>query len=211
MSRQCQLSDQSYESYLEDKLGILLHDDNSDGIESWWKTEKSGWKGGESDSAKEIRLLNRLSYEEGFKLNEKLLPPERKVTTVECNNFTRDLETNFISLKSWSEYYSLRGIPLESPVALLCTFPLTLYHSVQEYGKVPIVVSKMLHRPMRIHVVGVEKELNFLDIFKEFAFLLPDDFAVSYVSSWCCRSFLILLLYICTHSITPIFLFLFLG
>jgi hypothetical protein len=37
----------------------------------------------------------------------------------------------------------------------------------------------MLSRPIRIHVVGIEKELNFLDMFKELAFLLPRDLPVS--------------------------------
>lgn len=188
ISRKCQLSDEPYESYLEHSLGVL----NVDSSESWWRTERSGWKGGTSDSAKQIRLFNRLSYEDGFAIGEHLLPPMRNVSIDECKNFTHDSETNLIQLKSWHDYYLLRGIPLESPVALLCTFPLTLYHAVQEYGKVPIIVSKMLKRPLRIHVVGVEKELNFLDLFKEFGYLLPDEVNVSFLTNFCIKFFVLL-------------------
>ncbi len=89
------------------------------------------------------------------------------------------MQTNFAKLTSWNDYYNVRGIPLESPIALLCTFPLTLYYAVQEYGEVPVTIARMLKRPLRIHMVGVEKELNFLDLFKEFGYLLPNDLEVS--------------------------------
>ena len=49
------------------------------------------------------------------------------------------------------------------------------------YGIIPVIAAKMEQRPLKIHVVGVEKELNFLDMFKEFAFLLPHDLKVIYV------------------------------
>jgi hypothetical protein len=84
-----------------------------------------------------------------------------------------------LDLNSWEEYYKVRDIPLESPVALLLTFHLTIYYALLKYGAVPITVARMLSRPIRIHVVGIEKELNFLDMFKELAFLLPRDLPVS--------------------------------
>jgi hypothetical protein len=189
ISRECQLSDEPYESFLKNKWGVISHDDDSDDdeetIKTWWETEKSGWKGGSSSSAKQIQLFNRVSYKDGFALREDLIPPESHVhdhdtsTTTQHQHYRRDEFTNLIDLHSWEDYYNLRGLPLESPIALLCTFPLTLYYAVQEYGKAPIIVSKMLNRPLRIHVVGVEKELNFLDLFKEFGFLLPENTNVS--------------------------------
>jgi hypothetical protein len=39
----------------------------------------------------------------------------------------------------------------------------------------------MLNRSLRIHVVGVEKEMNFLDLFQEVGYLLPEDFMVELV------------------------------
>jgi hypothetical protein len=43
------------------------------------------------------------------------------------------------------------------------------------------VAYRLEHRPLRIHIVGVEKELNFLDMYTELAFLLPFDFRVELV------------------------------
>ena len=63
-------------------------------------------------------------------------------------------------------------------MCLLLTFPLTIYHAIEKYGEVPVTVAKMLDRPLRIHVVGAEKEINFLDMFKEIIFLLPEDIQV---------------------------------
>ena len=187
MDRQCQLSDKPYESYLINCLGVLPDNNCEDASStdytsaSWWRTEESGWKGGTSESAKQVGMFNRLSYKDGFALSDDaLLPPERSITNDDCvdKDIHRDSQTNFVELNSWGDYYKLRNIPLESPVALLCTFPLTLYYAVQQYGKVPVTVANMLKRPMRIHVVGIEKELNFLDLFKEFGYLLPADFEV---------------------------------
>lgn len=72
-----------------------------------------------------------------------------------------------IHLTNWEDYYKLLDIPLSSPVSLLLTFPLTIYYVIEKYGQVPVTVSRMLNHPLRVHVVGVEKEMNFLDIFRE--------------------------------------------
>ena len=72
----------------------------------------------------------------------------------------------------------LRDIPNSSPIPLLCTFPLTIYYAIERYGEVPVTVARMLKRPLRIHVVGAEKEMNFLDLFKEVGYLLPEDLQV---------------------------------
>jgi zinc finger MYND domain-containing protein 15 len=84
----------------------------------------------------------------------------------------------FLSILTWKDYYELRQIPLSSPVALLLTFPLTLYHAIATFGHVPVTVARMLKRPLRLHLVGVEKELNFLDLFQELGYLLPLDLEV---------------------------------
>ena len=191
-TRSCQLSDDPYESFLKQSLQVLPDDTSSlstttttsTATLNWWRTETSGWKGGESDSAKQIQIFQRLSYQDGFALDASLLPPERDVSDQEYINagLKKDLQTNLIKLFSWDDYYKLRGLPMESPVALLATFPLTLYYAVQEYGEVPITIARMLQRPLRIHMVGVEKEMNFLDLFKEFGYILPNDLDVSIIS-----------------------------
>ena len=133
-----------------------------------------GWLGGTSSSAKRIDIFRRLSYKEGFDLQENFIPDEEPFMEI------RD-EYGMIQINNWEDYYILRNISKDSPVALLLTFPLTLYHCVRKYGIVPVIVAKMEQRPLKIHVVGVEKELNFLDMFKEFAFLLPLDLKVCFV------------------------------
>lgn len=145
-----------------------------------------GWKGGESESAKSIQLSTlqrRLSFVEGFHPVTGL-PLERPVLAAditECDMQENRNEVGFLRLSSWDEYYRLRKIPSGSPVALLLTFPLTLYYAIVQYGEVPCTVAQMLNRPLRIHIVGVEKEINFLDLFKEVSFLLPEDFRVELV------------------------------
>jgi len=155
-----------------------------DGIpRNWWSTEVDGWSGGESSAAMKIDLDRRFSYLDGFALETHLLPPERPVTTddVEKSQQTYDPVSNILAFNSWEEYYALREIPLESPVALLLTFPLTVYYALLKHGCVPITVAKMLHRQLRVHLIGIEKELNFIDLFKEVGFLLPLDLKVELV------------------------------
>ena len=91
-------------------------------------------------------------------------------------------DVGLVIVSSWTEYYQLRQIPRTSPIALLMTYPLTLYYSIVTYGAVPCTIAYQIeHRALRIHIVGVEKELNFLDIYKELAFLLPPNFTIELV------------------------------
>jgi hypothetical protein len=141
-----------------------------------------GWSGGDSDSAKTIDVTIRRSYAQGFSpLTD--IPPERRVTEddVAQANISERNVLGFLRLQSWDDYYRLRGISSGSPVALLLTFPVTLYYLLVEYGEVPCTVARMLKRPLRIHVVGAEKEINFLDLFQEVAFIVPPDFCIELV------------------------------
>jgi len=75
-------------------------------------------------------------------------------------------------LKSWGDYYRFRGIPLDSPVAVLLSLPLTIYH----------VLSTILkdHKRIRgkteleIFLIGVDKEIDQLWALCELAHLIPD-------------------------------------
>ena len=206
VGREFQLSEEPYKRFLTSRLMInkrsmepndkgssdtsVDHKDDScsPSFSSWWRTETDGWAGGESVSAQEVDITVRRSYEEGFApIPSDQLPPSQRV----CY---RDYERSGLSekanpknavglwrLSTWEEYYRLRSIPAQSPVALLCTFPLTIYRAIVEYGEVPVTVARMLQRPLRIHVVGTEKELNFLDLFQELGFLLPEDLNVELV------------------------------
>lgn len=197
VGREFQLSEEPYKRFLESRLMIQnpeeSKNESSDGMEnfndasapsfsSWWRTETDGWAGGESASAKQVDISIRRSYHEGFApIPSHQLPPQRRVcdSDFERAGISSKNSVGLWQLSSWEDYYKLRNIPPESPVALLCTFPLTLYRAIVEYGEVPVTVARMLNRPLRIHVVGTEKELNFLDLFQELGYLLPEDLQVS--------------------------------
>ena len=172
-------SEEPYEHFLRDKLGIQPTNDDDNTLVSWWSTELHGWAGGNSQSAATVDITIRQSYEQGF-APLKDIPPQRSVNQSDIDRVD-NIQSNavgLLNLTSWEDYYRLRDIPPSSPVALLCTFPLTVYHGIVCYGEVPCTVARMLKRPLRVHIVGVEKEANFLDLFQEVGFLLPQDFSV---------------------------------
>ena len=171
LTRENELSEEPCRQFLEDHLGLTF------GESSWWRTETDGWSGGQSASAIMVDPSVRLSYKDGFAPVADL-PPERRPSLDEIAGFPVN-EVGLTQISSWEDYYRARNISLSSPVAVLLTFPLTVYHAIATFGHVPVTVARMLKRPMRLHLVGVEKELNFLDIFQEVGYLLPDDFEVS--------------------------------
>lgn len=176
MERPFQLSDSPYKFFLTDNLDVL-----NDSIPSWWTTEVDGWSGGLSGSAKKVNTLLRHSYKSGFQLSEDQIPPESKVASDDWIGIVKKNECDLFEFDSWREYYTIRKIPMSSPVALLLTFPLTIYYAIVKHGSVPVTVARMLKRPLRLHVVGIEKELNMLDIFKEIGYLLPEDIKLELV------------------------------
>ena len=46
---------------------------------------------------------------------------------------------------------------------------------------VPIMVAKILKRRMRLHLIGIEKEINFVDFSKDIRYLLPIDVMIEMV------------------------------
>lgn len=178
VARECQVSHQPYEEdFLVKRLGLVVNDDGSP---TWWATERFGWSGGASASARQIDPERRVSYTEGFApLTMGQFPLESVVSTSKWKRLCDDgqcekNQAGLYRLETWSDYYKLRNIPDSSPAALLLTFPLTLYYALVEYGTVPWTVAQMMEKPLRIDIVGAEKELNFLDLFQEVAFLLAD-------------------------------------
>lgn len=162
-TRPHQLGEEAYLMHLQ-HMGIDV-----DGCLNWWRTEMGGWSGGESTSATEVDASIRFSYVEGF-APVAAIPPQSRVTLEDLENAGLDKKKNSFGitrLSSWKDYYNLRRIPHSSPVSLLCTFPLTIYRAIEQYGEVPVTVARMLKRPLRIHIVGAEKELNFWISFKK--------------------------------------------
>ena len=185
--RECQISSSPYLTFLSEKCNVNIGSNSeslgSSSSSSWWNTEVDGWNYGQSIGASQIDLRRRRSYAQGF-------DPITDVP-METNIFghpPRDPSkwtfnpVGLLQMSSWTEYYQIRQIPQSSPIALLMTYPLTLYYAILQYGTVPCTIAyQMEHRPLRIHIVGVEKELNFLDLYKELAYLLPVDFHVELV------------------------------
>jgi hypothetical protein len=191
VQREFQVSEKPYEDWLKSRgfLGDNGDRSNNDcsASSSWWVTETHGWAGGRSDSARQVDARSRKSYSIGFApLSVSHIPPQRRVTDQDWERAglatpTSINEVGLRKLSSWEQYYRLRDIPSSSPVALLCTFPLTVYYAIVQYGAVPITVAKIMKRPLKIHVVGAEKELHLLDLFQEVAFLLPVELRVEMV------------------------------
>jgi len=170
MKRAFELSEDPYIEYLC-ATGI------SRDTQSWWITEFDGWSGGDSHSARTIDVQKRVLPKDGFHpINADF---ESTLTTLPQVN--KDAETGMIIFESWADYYAMRSLSMNSPVALLLTFPLTLYYAIQQFGKVPVTVSRMLKRSLRLHIVGAEKELNLIDLFEETVSLMPNDICLELI------------------------------
>jgi zinc finger MYND domain-containing protein 15 len=137
-----------------------------------------GWKGGTSTSASTVNIQRR-SFQEGF-LPLTDVPLEMPLSDEERSYLPQN-SLGFARLSSWADYYKLRRLSTDSLAALLLSFPLTMYYAIVEYGEVPCTVARLLGRALRIHLVGSEKELNLLDLFKEVCFLLPTDISIEIV------------------------------
>ncbi|KAF6159833.1 hypothetical protein GIB67_032917 [Kingdonia uniflora] len=99
---------------------------------------------------------SRISYE--WNLPSILCPCREPVTPIPTH------------LNSWEDYYEWRCLPLDSPVALLLHWPLTIYRAVQLAALSMSEISKGLH----IHYLGPDIELLQLAVLGELHALLPD-------------------------------------
>lgn len=80
-------------------------------------------------------------------------------------------ENNSMVLSGWPEYYDLRGLPASSPVAVILSFPLTLYNIVTSLCvQTKNLLSK--GREVVVHYLGPEGELDWLPAFSEIGYLL---------------------------------------
>ena len=69
-------------------------------------------------------------------------------------------------LKGWCDYYRFAGIDAESVAALLLSYPLSVFEAIRKHARCAVFCAKASKSKMlRVHLVGVEKELNFLDLF----------------------------------------------
>ncbi|XP_040856458.1 zinc finger MYND domain-containing protein 15 isoform X2 [Ochotona curzoniae] len=75
---------------------------------------------------------------------------------------------------SWQDYYTWRGLSLDSPMAVLLTYPLTVYYVIthlvpQSFPELNIQNKQSL----KIHVVEASKEFDLVMVFWELLVLLP--------------------------------------
>ncbi|XP_014444535.1 zinc finger MYND domain-containing protein 15 [Tupaia chinensis] len=75
---------------------------------------------------------------------------------------------------SWQDYYTWRGLSLDSPMAVLLTYPLTVYYVIthlvpQSFPELNIQNKQSL----KIHVVEAGKEFDLVMVFWELLVLLP--------------------------------------
>ncbi|KAI5078428.1 hypothetical protein GOP47_0006099 [Adiantum capillus-veneris] len=75
-------------------------------------------------------------------------------------------------METWSEYYIWRGLPLDSPVAILLHFPLTLYYSLHLVATKTFRNDMLTKRMLRIHYLGPSHELDQLEFFAELSVIL---------------------------------------
>jgi hypothetical protein len=73
-------------------------------------------------------------------------------------------------LTDWKAYYEFRQLPLDSPIAVLLSVPLTLYYIISQC--LPEKYRK--RKELRIHILGAESELDQTPVLAELANLIPN-------------------------------------
>jgi len=75
-------------------------------------------------------------------------------------------------LLAWGDYYTHRKLPLNSPISVLLSVPLTLYYAITTL----LATHKRIKNKKRlvIFILGPEKELDQLDTFYELVHLIPE-------------------------------------
>ncbi|XP_062993314.1 zinc finger MYND domain-containing protein 15 [Elgaria multicarinata webbii] len=75
---------------------------------------------------------------------------------------------------SWKEYYQWRGLPLGAPLAVILTYPLTLYYIITQLAPQHFPELNILNKQsLKIHVVETGREFGVLMVFWELSVLLP--------------------------------------
>ncbi|KAH8865060.1 Zinc finger MYND domain-containing protein 15 [Schistosoma japonicum] len=115
---------------------------------------------------------------------------EKHALSPSCESPAPDLQEPTlmnINLRDWLDYYKWRGLcsadeeSISNPLALILHWPLTLYHiAAHKLPQIrPCCIPKILKiRKLVIHVVGVEKELSLLPVFKELDHLFKPELRI---------------------------------
>jgi hypothetical protein len=102
------------------------------------------------------------SDEDGWKLQSRLIP--FRTFSVVRESPLRAGSPKAKEVKDWKSWYEWRGLPLESPAALLMHYPLTVYQLLVHTLKLtsPQAGSAEDRKSLVVHYIGAEIELNFL-------------------------------------------------
>lgn len=102
-----------------------------------------------------------LNDEEGWKLTPDLIPRLKFDAAHSPPRLVSDVD-----IVDWRSWYDWRGIPKESPAALLLHYPLTVYQMLVHVLKVadPKAGTASSRRDIRLHYLGAEIELNFIPL-----------------------------------------------
>jgi hypothetical protein len=103
-----------------------------------WPTEAQAWKLGHKSN-----LIPRLFF------TKELLPPQRVRPG---------------QIKDWRSWHDWRGLSMESPVAMLMHYPLSVYHLLNILQVVDHRATSTERQAIQVHYIGTEKELNFLPL-----------------------------------------------
>eukprot|EP00884_Botryococcus_braunii_P017344 jgi/Botrbrau1/4293/Bobra.0390s0033.1 len=74
----------------------------------------------------------------------------------------------------WRGYYKGRGLPLDSPIALLLDAPLTVLHALSLTALHPTLPSSTAQKPLVIHCLGADREVGLWPVWGELAACLPN-------------------------------------
>ncbi|XP_044856469.1 zinc finger MYND domain-containing protein 15 isoform X2 [Mauremys mutica] len=85
-----------------------------------------------------------------------------------------DWRPGLLQSGSWQEYYAWRGLPLGSPLAVLLSYPLSVYYIVTQLAPRHFPELNILNKQsLRIHIVETGKESDMAPLFWELSVLLP--------------------------------------
>lgn len=75
-------------------------------------------------------------------------------------------------LKTWTDYYEHRKLPLSSPVAVVLSIPLTLYYVLTQIVQNHKRIKNKKH--LELFILNPTKQLDQLVVFEELAHLIPN-------------------------------------
>ncbi|KAK6992262.1 zinc finger MYND domain-containing protein 15 [Favolaschia claudopus] len=108
-----------------------------------------------------------LSEEQGWQLAKKFIPTLALQNSDKCPSFPPKFESN------WTSYYEWRGLPIESPAAMLLHWPLSVYACLKELDLGPQIATGPRQK-LTVFYVGAREEVHYIPVFGELALLYPN-------------------------------------